>query len=64
MLRREHQGGKAGMVSADGTSASTDATIMLSTSNSGLETDLGGRQERRCTKKDRKRRERNENRSE
>ena len=42
MLRREHQGGKAGMVSADGTSASTDATIMLSTSNSGLETDLGG----------------------
>ena len=62
-LKREHQWGKIGTGGTQCTPANADATVAASSSNSGLDPDLGGREESRCTKKDRKRRERQEKRS-
>ena len=56
-LRRKHQGGTIGTVRMDGPPAVASTTVTASSLDAGSDTDSGGREERRSTKKERERRE-------
>ena len=57
-LWRDNQGGTTGTGSTDSPPASAAATITESFSDTGSDLDLGEREERICTKNERRRRER------
>ena len=56
-LGRYHQGGTMGMGRMDGTTTAATSAVTAYSYNSGSDPDSGGREERRCTKNERKMRD-------